>query len=58
MSEQAHEEEEVSNPYNARKAWHKQGPSKPSQNAGESLYYEEGQYELTLDFDIIYIVEF
>ena len=41
MSEQAHEEEEVSNPYNARKAWHKQGPSKPSQNAGESLYYEE-----------------
>ena len=38
MSEQAYEEEEVSNPYNARKAWHKQDKKK-TLNADESLYY-------------------
>ena len=40
MSEQAYEEEEVSNPYNARKSWHKQ-ERKQTPNAAESLYYED-----------------
>ena len=40
MSEQAYEEEEVSNPYNARKPWHKQG-RKQTPSAAESLYYED-----------------
>ena len=40
MSEQAYEEEEVSNPYNARKPWHKQ-ERKQTPNAAESLYYED-----------------
>ena len=40
MSEQAYEEEEVSNPYNARKPWHKQ-ERKQTPSAAESLYYEE-----------------
>ena len=40
MSEQAYEEEEVSNPYNARKPWHKQA-RKQTPSAAESLYYED-----------------
>ena len=40
MSEQAYEEEEVSNPYNARKPWHKQ-ERKQTPSAAESLYYED-----------------
>jgi hypothetical protein len=40
MSEQAYEEEEVSNPYNARKSWHKQ-ERKQTPSAAESLYYED-----------------
>lgn len=44
MSEQAYEEEEVSNPYNARKPWHKQD-RKQSLNAAESLYYPEDDEE-------------
>jgi hypothetical protein len=44
MSEQAYEEEEVSNPYNARKPWHKQ-ERKQTPSAAESLYYEEDDTE-------------
>ena len=44
MSEQAYEEEEVSNPYNARKSWHKQ-ERKQTPNAAESLYYEDDDTE-------------
>jgi hypothetical protein len=44
MSEQAYEEEEVSNPYNARKSWHKQ-ERKQTPNAAESLYYEDDDNE-------------
>ena len=44
MSEQAYEEEEVSNPYNARKPWHKQD-RKQSLNAAESLYYADDDDE-------------
>ena len=44
MSEQAYEEEEVSNPYNARKPWHKQDKKK-TLNAAESLYYAEDDDE-------------
>jgi len=44
MSEQAYEEEEVSNPYNALKPWHKQG-RKQTPSAAESLYYEEDDTE-------------
>ena len=40
MSEQAYEEEEVSNPYNARKPWHKQ-ERKQTPSAAESLYYAD-----------------
>ena len=40
MSEQAYEEEEVSNPYNARKPWQQQ-ERKKSLSAAESLYYPE-----------------
>ena len=40
MSEQAYKEEEVSNPYNARKPWHKQ-ERKQTPSAAESLYYED-----------------
>ena len=40
MSEQAYEEEEVSNPYNARKPWHKK-ERKQTPSAAESLYYED-----------------
>jgi len=44
MSEQAYEEEEVSNPYNARKPWHKQ-ERKQTPSAAESLYYEDDDTE-------------
>lgn len=44
MSEQAYEEEEVSNPYNARKPWHKQ-ERKQTPSAAESLYYEDDDNE-------------
>lgn len=44
MSEQAYEEEEVSNPYNARKPWHKQ-EKKKTLNAAESLYYADDDDE-------------
>lgn len=44
MSEQAYEEEEVSNPYNARKSWHKQ-ERKQTPSAAESLYYEDDDTE-------------
>jgi len=44
MSEQAYEEEEVANPYNARKPWHTQD-RKQSLNAAESLYYPEDEDE-------------
>jgi hypothetical protein len=44
MSEQAYEEEEVANPYNARKPWHTQD-RKQSSNAAESLYYPEDEDE-------------
>lgn len=44
MSEQAYEEEEVSNPYNARKPWHTQ-ERKKSLSAAESLYYPEDDEE-------------
>jgi hypothetical protein len=44
MSEQAYEEEEVANPYNARKPWHTQD-RKQSSNAAESLYYPEDDEE-------------
>ena len=44
MSEQAYEEEEVSNPYNARKPWQQQ-ERKKSLSAAESLYYPEDDEE-------------
>jgi hypothetical protein len=44
MSEQAYEEEEVSNPYNARKPWQQQ-ERKKSLSAAESLYYPEEDEE-------------
>lgn len=44
MSEQAYEEEEVANPYNARKSWHTQ-ERKKSLSAAESLYYPEDDEE-------------
>ena len=44
MSEQAYEEEEVSNPYNARKPWQRQ-ERKKSLSAAESLYYPEDDEE-------------
>jgi len=44
MSEQAYEEEEVANPYNARKPWHTQ-ERKKSLSAAESLYYPEEDEE-------------
>jgi hypothetical protein len=44
MSEQTYEEEEVSNPYNARKPWQQQ-ERKKSLSAAESLYYPEDDEE-------------
>lgn len=45
MSEQAYEEEEVANPYNARKPWHNTQQRKKSLSAAESLYYPEDDDE-------------
>ena len=45
MSEQAYEEEEVANPYNARKPWHNTQQRKKSLSAAESLYYPEDDEE-------------
>jgi hypothetical protein len=44
MSEQAYEEEEIANPYNARKPWQRQ-ERKKSLSAAESLYYPEDDEE-------------
>ena len=41
MSEVQYEEEEVSNPYNARKAWHT--PDAPKMGDADGLFYAEQQ---------------